>query len=186
MPLSLTFHACLCLSSHVCLSLSSHVCLCLCLSLFIWLSSHVSLGLCVWLCVLLCVVLGGVGLCVLSWCVRFFLSCTEKTLPCVRSKRPCHTGHVRFECTNGSVLNVHTGASLPSLLASLSSRVSLFLLFSCLSHLIRLSFSLSLSLLVSLCLLSAHLSFFLFSLNNSFNNNDSDRSSSWLSLYTRL
>ena len=61
-----------------------------------------------------------------------------------------------FESTHGNVLNVHTGAYLSSLLASLSSRVSLSLL------------------LVSL-------SFCLFSLTN----NDKDHSSSRLSLYAQ-
>ena len=32
------------------------------------------------------------------------------TLPCVPSKRPCHTRHRRFDGTHGSVLDVHTGA----------------------------------------------------------------------------
>ena len=66
----------------------------------------------------------------------------------------------RKERTHGSVLKVVA----PSL--SLSP-----------SLLVSLSFSLS----VSLC----SLSFFLFSLNNSLNNSDNDRSSSWVSLYTR-
>ena len=57
----------------------------------------------------------------------------------------------------------------PSLLVSLSR-------LSCVSLLSYVSLSLS---------LSAHLCFFLFSLNNSFNDSDNDRSSSWLSLYTR-
>ena len=109
------------------------------------------------------VVLACVLGCVLWW-VRFFLSCTEhapmwsfKTFPYVLSKRPCHKGHQRLERTHESVFIVHTGASIPSLLASLSSRVSLSLL------------------LVSL-------SFFLFSLSN----NDNDHSSSRLSLYAQL
>ena len=32
----------------------------------------------------------------------------RETLPCVPSKRPCHTRHGRFDDTHGSVLNVHT------------------------------------------------------------------------------
>ena len=63
----------------------------------------------------------------------------------------------RLECRHENVFNVHTGASLSSLLASLFSRVSLSLL------------------LVSL-------SFFLFSLSN----NDNDHSSSRLSVYAQL
>ena len=78
--------------------------------------------------------------------MRFFLSCTEnapvctfKTFPCVPSKRLCHKGHGRLERTHENVFNLHTGASLSSLLASLLSRVSLSLL------LVSLSFFSSLS-----------------------------------------
>ena len=146
-------------------------------SLFIHLAlfSRVSLWLCVacccvWLCVVVCCCVLVLCVCVSSCLALKNASvCTFKTLPCKLSKRPCLTRHGRFEGTRGSVLNVHTEAfcmysqeSLsPSSRLSLSSHVSLF-------------FS-----------VSFHHSLFLFSLENSFSNNDIDRSSGWLSLYTR-
>ena len=71
-----------------------------------------------------CVCCGGVRACCCGGgcgcgcvCVRFFMSCTEKTLLCVRSKRSRVyfqnarvTWDGRFEGTHGSVLNVDTGA----------------------------------------------------------------------------
>ena len=93
------------------------------------------------------------------WCVCFVcVVCDVWRVICVVCVVVCCCVlcvHGRFERTHENVLNVHTGASLSSLLASL--------FFSCLS----LSFS---SLSVT-------------DLNN--NDNDNDRSSSWLSLYTR-
>ena len=86
---------------------------------------------------------------------------TFKTLPCVRSKRPRHIGRGRFEGTHGSVFERTHGRVSPRLLSLVSFCHSPLM---CLSSLIRLSFSLSLT---------------------DLNNNDNDRSSSWLSLYTR-
>ena len=97
---------------------------------------------CVWVCVSSCLALKNAPV------------CTFKTLLCVLSKRPCHMGRGRFECTHEKFLNVHTGASRrlslprpPSLLVSLSSCVSLF------SH-VSLSSHTSLSLLISLSFFS--------------------------------
>ena len=95
---------------------------------------------------------------------------------CCGCRCSCHKGHGRFEGTHGSVLKVVA----PSLSISPFLLVSLSLfLRSCVSLLSHVSLFLS---------LSAHLSFsfFLFSLSNSVNNNDNDRSSSWLSLYTAM
>ena len=75
--------------------------------------------------------------------------CVRFFLSCAE-KRSCHIGHGRFEGAHGSVLTVHT-VSVWAVSPSLSCR----------SHLLRLS-------------LSAHISFFLFSINNSLNNNDSE------------
>ena len=74
-------------------------------------------------------------LCRYVWCwlVCWAVCCVS----CVLLKRPCHKGHGRFERTHESVFNGHMGASLSSLIASLSPLVSPSLFFSCLS----LSFS---------------------------------------------
>ena len=151
----ISLFSCLSLSLFMSVSLSFFS---VCLSL---LNAHC----CVLLCVVVCVV---VWLCVLLWwwlwmwlcvCVSSCLAlknapvCTFKKLPCVRSERPRHSGHGRFEGTHGSVS--------PSLLVSLSSHTSLSSRVSlslsslmCLSPLTSLSFS-----------LSFHLTFFLFSLS---------------------
>ena len=151
MLLHLSLLTCLSLSFHVCLCLSSHVCLCL--SSFIWLSLHMSPRSCG--CACCC------GVCASSCpSLKNAPLCTFKSLPCVRSERPCPTGHGRFERSHGSL----------SLL--FSSRVSL---------LIRLSFSLSLSLIVSLSL-----SLSLVGSRSVLNHCDNEHSSSWHSLHTRL
>ena len=115
-----------------------------------------------------------------------------KTLPCVRSRRSRvyfqnarHIGYGRFEGTHGSVFERSHGNSRSlALHLSLSSRVSLSLsLFTHVALSSKTSLSLFLSLSLSLC---SSLFLSLFSLNNSLNNNDTDRSSSWLSLYTTL
>ena len=174
------------LNSH--LSLSVHVCLSLFMSLFSCLSLplfHVCFSLfsmhcmlCVVVCVV-CVECWAVRVVVRLWmCVRFFLSGTKKR-SCVyvqnaRSKRsrvngqnaPVCTGHGRFERTHSRVF--------PSFLVSPSLLSSL--LFSSLSPLMRHSFSPSLSSRLSLSLVGSL---------SVLNNKDNDRSSSWLSLYTR-
>ena len=70
---------------------------------------------CVYVCVSSCLALKNASV------------CTFKTLPCVLTKCPCHSGHGRFERTHGSVFKV-IAPSLSiysSMLVSLSSRVSL-------------------------------------------------------------
>ena len=112
------------------------------------------------LCVMLVLVLGCV-LCVVVMCAFLLVLHRKRSrvyvqnVPvCTLKTFPCHKGHGRFERTHESVFIVHTGTSL---LASLSSRVSLSLLI-------------------------VSLSFLLFSLTN----NDNDHSSSRLSLYAQL
>ena len=161
----------------VSLSLSSKCTVCVVLLCVLCVSCVCVLcvGLWMWVC-------GCVG-------VRFLLSGTEKRSRVQRSKRsrvyvqnaPRHIGHGRFGSTHGIVLNVHTEAVLKlekggSL--SFSSRVSLSSLLVSLSSHTSPFFSLALSARLSLSLVG--------SLSLSvLNNNDNDRSSSWLSLYTR-
>ena len=100
-------------------------------------------------------------------CVRFFLSCIEErsrvyvqNAPLCTFKTPVsHFTWERLERTHGSVLKVVAPSLSPSLLVSLSSHLSLFL-----SLLISHSFS-------------SHST-------TDLNNNDNDRSSNWVSLYT--
>ena len=108
----------------------------------------------------ICVVCDMCGVCVscrVLCRVLYRVSCRVSCVCCAfllvlhRNRSRVYVQNGRFERTHENVFNVHTGASLSSLLASLSSRVSLSLL------------------LVSL-------SFFLFSLSN----NDNDHSSSRL------
>ena len=79
----------------------------------------------------------------------------------MKNYRKIVTGLINSKNNRSWKKSYHRCAPLSSHLCP-SSRVS------------RLSFS-----------LSAHLSFFLFPLNNSFNKDDNDRSSSWFSLHTR-
>ena len=133
-----------------CVSCVSCVFVCWAVRVVVVVAVHVAV------CVCACFFLSGT-----EKCSRVYVQnapvCTFKTLPCVRSKR-CRVyfqnarvtlGHRLFERTHGIVLNLLTKS------LSCSSRVSLSLLFSCLCPLIRLSFSLSLCLLVFFCLLSA-------------------------------
>ena len=96
----------------------------------------------------------------------------------------------RFEPAHGDVLNLHTEASLSLLSFSLSSSSLPSFSFSFSSSLFSSSFS-----LLSLCsslFLSVLVSLFkIFSVSSQLsesvlNDNDNDRSSSWLSLYTWL
>ena len=173
-PIALSPHLChpFLISLHIPLffDLSLHIVLPFFISLLSVLSSRCTVC-CLWLSVVVCCVLwldcgccrGGAccscGGCVcVSSCLTLNKApvCTFTTIPCVLSKRPRRIGH-------GRVLKVHTKASwavYPSLLVSLS-----LLSYVSLSPLIALSF----------CSLSITL-----------NNNDKDRSSSWLSLCTRL
>ena len=116
--LSLSLHMSLSLFIHLALSLSLslHMSVSLSLSLFIWLS--LSLFTCLSLSLYTSVSLHISPCGCVCGCV-YVLSClalknapvcTFKTLPCVRSRRPCHMGHGRLEGTYGSVLNVHTEA----------------------------------------------------------------------------
>ena len=125
-----------------CLSLSFFTCLSLSLFIHLALSLHVYLWFLV--CVVVCVVCVGVslcvGLCVLLWCVR-----SKRSRVYVQYVPVCTFKTPVSNWTRAFWTYTRERLSLYRLLASLPSRVSLSILFSCLSLLTRLSFSLAIS-----------------------------------------